>query len=109
MLAFRCSPRNIRKAAISEGLLFAAIHQKPPAAMARPRAFMSTSSSRQLWVLSRIGGVKHFQSLAPAAQEHGVPIGKLRGRVNPGHYPQIDEAGHEFSVLAREIIRRADI
>jgi cellulose biosynthesis protein BcsQ len=34
----------------------------------------------------KIGGVKHFQSLAPEAQKHGVCIVALRGLVIPGHY-----------------------
>ena len=58
---------------------------------------------------NKVGGVKNFHSLAPEAQKHGVPIGGLRGYVNPGHYPQVDEAAHEFATLAREIIKRAGL
>lgn len=54
----------------------------------------------------KIGGVKHFHSLAPEAQKHGVAIGALRGLVNPGHYVQVDEARVAFGQLAAEINRR---
>ncbi|MEO1150716.1 MAG: AAA family ATPase [Pseudomonadota bacterium] len=57
----------------------------------------------------KIGGIKHFQSLAPEAQHHGVAIGELRGLVNPGHYMQVDEAKIQFDKLASEIIKRAGI
>jgi cellulose biosynthesis protein BcsQ len=56
---------------------------------------------------NKLGAVKHFHSLAPAAQKHRVPIGALRGFVNPGHYAQVDEAADEFAALAKEMIRRA--
>lgn len=58
---------------------------------------------------NKLGGIKHFHSLAPEAQRQGVAIGDLRGRVNPGHYPQVDEARDEFAHVAAEIIRRTDI
>lgn len=58
---------------------------------------------------NKLGGVKHFHSLAPEAQKHGVAIGALRGIVNPGHYPQVDEAASEFSHLAKEVIKRTGI
>ena len=58
---------------------------------------------------NKIGGVKHFHSLAPQAQKYGVAIGKLRGLVNPGHYETVDEARSTFTVLAKEIIRRSGI
>jgi len=58
---------------------------------------------------NKLGGVKHFHSLAPDAQRHGVAIGKLRGRVNAGHYPQVQEASDEFEHLAKEIIKRTGI
>jgi len=58
---------------------------------------------------NKLGGVKHFQSLAPEAQKHGLAIGSLRGIVNPGHYAQVDEAAREFASLAKEIIKRAGI
>jgi cellulose biosynthesis protein BcsQ len=57
----------------------------------------------------KLGGIKHFHSLAPEAQRRGVAIGALRGMVNPGHYPQVDEAATQFGNLAKEIIRRAGI
>lgn len=58
---------------------------------------------------NKLGDVKHFHSLAASAQEYGVAIGRLRGRVNSGHYPQVDEATAEFTTIAREIIKRTGI
>jgi hypothetical protein len=58
---------------------------------------------------NKIGGVKHFQSLAPAAQQFGVAIGKLRGKVNPGHYETVDAARGDFFALTREICKRASV
>lgn len=60
-------------------------------------------------VSNKIGDVKHFHSLAASAQDFGVAIGKLRGHVNSGHYPQVDEAKGEFAALAKEIVKRAGI
>ena len=56
-----------------------------------------------------IGGVKHFHSLAPAAQKYRVAIGSLRGLVNSGHYSQVDEAKNEFLQVTKEIIKRAGL
>lgn len=58
---------------------------------------------------NKIGGVKHFHSLAASAQEFGLPIGCLRTYVNSGHNAQIDEAQKEFEELAREFCRRIGI
>ena len=58
---------------------------------------------------NKVGGVKHFHSLAPQAQKFGLSIGDLRGHVNSGHYAQVDEARAEFSALAREISKRAGV
>jgi cellulose biosynthesis protein BcsQ len=58
---------------------------------------------------NKVGGVKHFHSLAPQAQKHGVAIGDLRGLVDSGYYIQVDEAKSQFSELAREIERRSGI
>lgn len=58
---------------------------------------------------NKLGDVKHFHSLAASAQDLGLAIGRLRGHVNSGHYPQVDEAAAEFSTLAREIIKRTGI
>ena len=58
---------------------------------------------------NKIGGIKHFHSLAPEAQKYGRALGTLRGYVNSGHYPQVDEALAEFAHVAREIIRRTGI
>ena len=57
----------------------------------------------------KIGGIKHFQSLAPHAQAHGLAIGKLRGHVNPGNNGAIAEAQEQFDGLAREFIARAHL
>ncbi len=57
----------------------------------------------------KIGEVKHFHSLAPAAQEHGVAIGQLKGLVHAGHNPQVAEAHAEFSQLAKEIAKRVGL
>lgn len=59
--------------------------------------------------VNKIGGVKHFHSLAPEAQKHGVAIGSLRGLVNPGHYAQVDEARRSFSEIAVELSRRVGL
>jgi cellulose biosynthesis protein BcsQ len=58
---------------------------------------------------NKVSAIKDFHSLAPQAQERGLPIGKLRGHVNPGYYPQIDEAADEFRDLAREVVKRMGI
>ena len=58
---------------------------------------------------NKIGDVKHFHSLAASAQETGLAIGNLRGHVNSGHYPQVDEAKDEFASLAKEIIKRGSL
>lgn len=58
---------------------------------------------------NKLGGVKHFHSLAASAQKFGLAIGDLRGSVNPGHYGQVDEAKAEFSALAKEIVKRTGI
>jgi hypothetical protein len=57
----------------------------------------------------KVGGVKHYHSLAPEAQKSGLAIGKLRGHVNPGHYQQVDDARVTFEGLAAEILRRTDL
>lgn len=58
---------------------------------------------------NKVGGVKHYQSLAPSAQEHGVAIGKLRGLVNSGYNTTIDDAKSSFASLAREIKTRMGV
>jgi cellulose biosynthesis protein BcsQ len=58
---------------------------------------------------NKVGGVKHFHSLAAEAQKYGVGIGALRGLVNPGHYQQVDEAHTQFVALAKEVAKRAAI
>lgn len=58
---------------------------------------------------NKVGGVKHFQSLAPSAQEHGVAIGQLRGLVNSGNNATIDDARNQFAILANAIRTRAGI
>jgi cellulose biosynthesis protein BcsQ len=58
---------------------------------------------------NKVGGIKHFHSLAPEAQKQGVGIGELRGLVNSGHYAQVDEARIQFAAIAHEIAKRAGI
>ena len=58
---------------------------------------------------NKIGDVKHFHSLAASAQEYGIPIGSLKGKVNTGHNHQIDEAKKEFDTLAKNILKRIGI
>ena len=58
---------------------------------------------------NKVGAIKNFHSLAPQAQSLGLPIGKLRGNVNPGYYAQVDEAKVEFEQLAREIAKRMGV
>jgi hypothetical protein len=58
---------------------------------------------------NKVGGVKHFQSLAAEAQKYGLAIGELRGHVNPGHYAQVDEAKSQFLQVSKEIARRVGL
>jgi cellulose biosynthesis protein BcsQ len=58
---------------------------------------------------NKLGDVMNFHSVAAQAQEHGVAIGKLRGKINSGHYDQVDEAGREFNSLAKEIAKRTGL
>lgn len=58
---------------------------------------------------NKIAAIKDFHSLAPQAQSSGVAIGKLRGLVNPGYYPQVEEAALEFSDLAQALLKRMNI
>ncbi len=58
---------------------------------------------------NKIAAIKDFHSLAPQAQTKGLAMGKLKGHVNPGYYPQVEEAASEFQDLAREILKRMDI
>ncbi|MBN2573872.1 MAG: AAA family ATPase [Deltaproteobacteria bacterium] len=55
----------------------------------------------------KMGAIPAFGSLAPLSHEHGLAIGALRGRVNSGFYPKIDEAEDIFRALAAQIKRRA--
>jgi cellulose biosynthesis protein BcsQ len=57
----------------------------------------------------KLGDVKNFQSLAPSAQEHRVPIADLKNYVNPGYNPTISEARSIFDSLAVEFIRRVNL
>ncbi len=58
---------------------------------------------------NKLAAIKDFHSLAPQAQESGVAIGKLRGRVNSGYNAQIAEAASEFHDLALEIRKRVGV
>lgn len=55
---------------------------------------------------NKIGDVKNYHSLAAAAQEAGIPIGHLRGKVNTGQNRQVDEAKRQFANLARNVVAR---
>lgn len=69
----------------------------------------SANSALILEFPNKLGDVKHFHSLAASAQEVGLAIGKLRGHVNSGHYPQVDEAHDEFLSLAQEVAKRVQL
>jgi cellulose biosynthesis protein BcsQ len=58
---------------------------------------------------NKLGGIKHYQSLAASAQQYGVAIGKLNGLINPGHTSAIHGARADFLALAKDIIKRAAI
>ncbi len=58
---------------------------------------------------NKIAAIKDFHSLAPQAQTNGLAMGKLKGHINPGYYPQVEEAAAEFQDLARELLKRMDI
>lgn len=58
---------------------------------------------------NKIAAIKDFHSLAPQAQSSGLAIGKLKGHVNPGYYPQVEEAASEFQDLALELLKRMKI
>lgn len=54
----------------------------------------------------KLGDVPDMHSLAAASQEVGLPVSKLRGHVNSGHYPTIDDFQKRFLEIARLIARR---
>ena len=58
---------------------------------------------------NKLAAIKDFHSLAPQAQEYGLAIGKLRGRVNSGYNAQVAEAAEEFDSLAKEIRKRIGV
>jgi len=58
---------------------------------------------------SKLASIKDFHSLAPQAQEFGLPIGSLRGHVNSGYNAQITEAAAEFTGLATVIRKRMGV
>jgi len=58
---------------------------------------------------NKIAAIKDFHSLAPQAQTKGLALGKMKGHVNPGYYPQVEEADAEFHDLALELLRRMGI
>jgi len=58
---------------------------------------------------NKLGGVKHFHSLAPAAQKYGLAIGALIGHVNSGHNDQVREAQRQFESLAQVVVKRTGI
>lgn len=58
---------------------------------------------------NKLAAIKDFHSLAPQAQDYGVALGKLRGKVNSGYNAQIAEAEIEFEALAQAIRKRIGI
>jgi cellulose biosynthesis protein BcsQ len=58
---------------------------------------------------NKLAAIKDFHSLAPQAQDYGVALGKLRGRVNSGYNAQVAEAEIEFEALAQAIRKRIGI
>lgn len=57
----------------------------------------------------KIGDVKNFHSLAADAQHLKLPLGRLRGKVNPGHNDQIAVAQRTFVAIATTLIARLGI
>lgn len=55
---------------------------------------------------NKLAAIKDFHSLAPQAQEYGLAIGKLKGKVNSGYNAQVAEAAAEFTGLATVIRKR---
>jgi len=58
---------------------------------------------------NKIAAIKDFHSLAPQAQTKGLALGKMKGHVNPGYYPQVEEAASEFQDLAQELLKRMGV
>jgi cellulose biosynthesis protein BcsQ len=56
----------------------------------------------------KLGDVPDFHSLAASSQEFGVAVGKLRGKVDSGHYPRVDEIRSRFREIARTITKRME-
>ncbi len=57
----------------------------------------------------KLGDVPDMHSLAAVSQEKGLPVGKLRGHVNSGHYPTIDHFQQRFTEIARLVARRMEV
>jgi cellulose biosynthesis protein BcsQ len=57
---------------------------------------------------NKLDQIPGFHSLAPLSQQHGIPIGGLRGAdgVNSGYYEKIDEADYVFRRLAETLVKR---
>ncbi|HEU0048351.1 MAG TPA: hypothetical protein VFQ43_12190, partial [Nitrososphaera sp.] len=51
----------------------------------------------------KLGDIPNFHSLGPQAQQLGVGVGYLRGLVNSGRYPRVDELRNKFLALAKTI------
>ncbi|WP_293762343.1 ParA family protein [uncultured Aquitalea sp.] len=58
---------------------------------------------------NKLASIKDFHSLSPQAQDFGLAIGKLRGKVNSGYNAQVAEAADEFLGLANEIRSRMNV
>ncbi len=57
----------------------------------------------------KLGDVPNIHSLAASSQETGLPVGKLRGHVNSGHYPTIDSLRERFLDIGRLILKRMGV
>jgi hypothetical protein len=58
---------------------------------------------------NKLSSIKDFHSLSPQAQDFGLAIGKLRGKVNSGYNAQVAEAADEFRALAMELRKRMKV
>lgn len=56
----------------------------------------------------KLGEVKHYQSLAAIAQDHGLPIGWLLGYATSGYNPEISAAQRLFKDLATSLLNRME-
>jgi hypothetical protein len=55
----------------------------------------------------KLGDIPNFHSLAAKSQEYALAVGKLRGYVDSGHYPKVDDIRDKFSRLAKDILKKS--